>query len=69
MFLQRKHTYGVRYTRAEGMPLIELGNDENSIPEPEKVCSYIYTPPCMCIYPYCVVGYCLIYLWLLYILD
>ena len=40
MLLQHKHTYGVRYTRAEGMPLIELGNNDDSMPEPEKVCSY-----------------------------
>lgn len=37
MFLQRKNTYGVRYSRAEGMPLIELGEDENSMPKQDKV--------------------------------
>ena len=37
ILLKRKNTYGVRYNRAEEMPLIELGSDESSAPKPEKV--------------------------------
>ena len=37
LLLQHKSTYGTHYSRAEGMPLIELGNDENSTPKPEQV--------------------------------